>query len=57
MNDTHRDQLEDIEIAPLSDEDLEDVSGGAMDGSSDSCCSCCSCSTEPDCDGESPSFA
>ena len=37
-------ELEDVEIAPLSDEDLEDVAGGAIEGSSNSCCSCSACS-------------
>ena len=32
------------EIEPLSDEALEDVSGGLLD-SSDGCCSCSSCSS------------
>ena len=33
-----------VEIEPLSDEALEDVSGGLTPDSSDGCCSCSSCS-------------
>lgn len=38
--------LDEIEIDPLTDEELESVAGGlrAIDDSSNSCCSCSSCS-------------
>ena len=38
--------IDNVEIEPLSDEDLEDVSGGATSSTSggDSCCSCSNCS-------------
>ena len=46
----HQDDIEDVEIQPLSDEALEEVAGGAglneaeaIDGSSN-CCSCSNCS-------------
>ena len=42
--------IDNVEIEPLSDQDLEDVSGGATSSTSggDSCCSCSNCSNKPD---------
>lgn len=50
MAENHTPQdLENVEIAPLSDEALEDVAGGAVepaleDDCSNGCCSCHTCS-------------
>ena len=52
-----KNQFDDVEIAPLSDEDLEDVAGGGVDGSSNSCCSCCGCSGGGECPDEVEQFA
>lgn len=51
MDEKHepKNEAQDVEIEPLSDEALESASGGTLDrqfddGSSNSCCSCSSCS-------------
>ena len=40
--------IDNVEIEPLSDEDLEDVAGGTVSSTSggDSCCSCSNCSNK-----------
>ena len=43
MDEKTRNELDDVEIAPLSDEDLDAVAGGS-EGSSNDCCSCSGCS-------------
>ena len=50
MEDKNKEQageFENLEIEPLSDEDLEAVAGGESEGSSNGCCSCCGCSPTP----------
>lgn len=48
MSDKNFDEIENVDIEPLSDEALEDVAGGL-----DSCGSCCSCN---DCSNGSAEF-
>ena len=44
MKDQDIQGLDNLEIEPLSDEDLEAVAGGLAAGSSGGCCSCKCCS-------------
>ncbi|HYR07734.1 MAG TPA: hypothetical protein VEQ60_08190 [Longimicrobium sp.] len=42
----NQNEFDNVEIEPLSDEDLEEVAGGTTSSTSggDSCCSCSNCS-------------